>query len=149
MNALIISDCPNGSTFDQITNLRDSIKRLDAKVDLLVFAEDGVYFNDRIVSENHSEILFLEPILRKKRYDLVAISLGLEYLRRLFLKNPNLVDFLEEHSPQTKAYIFGASTLLAQIDKDSHIQIYLYPRPGVSKLTKEFKKAILSSLKKS
>jgi hypothetical protein len=148
LNVLIVSDDPKGVLFDQITGFRETIQKLDNDVDLLAFSESDIFFNDRIVKKRESNIRFLEATLRGKSYGLVAVSVGLDHAKKLFLEKPNILDFLKKYSPQTKAYVFGAFSILGQIEKDSGIQVFLYSRHGVAKLTREFKNDIVGLIKR-
>jgi len=144
----MISDDPKGLLFGQITNLKETIQELKSNVDLLLFSETDVLLNDRILNGKASSVHFLEATLRRKSFDLIAVSMERDHLKELFLGKPSILDFLKEYSPQTKVYVFGASSLLDQIEKDSGIQLFLYPRRGVSKLTKEFKDDLVGFVKR-
>jgi len=148
LNVLIISDDPKGQLFGQISGLRDTVRGLKSNVDLLVFSETYVLLNGKILRGTGSRVHFLEDILHRKSFDLVAVSLELDHLKDLFLRKPNILDFLKKHSPQARVYFFGASSVLGQIEKNSSIQLFLYPRRGVSKLTKEFKNDIVDFVKR-
>lgn len=81
-------------------------------------------------------------------HDLVVISLELHNLKRLFLEKPSILDFLKNRSPNTRVYVFGASSIINRIEKNSGIHLSLYPRLGVAKLTCELKNDLIDYIKR-
>jgi hypothetical protein len=54
-----------------------------------------------------------------------------------------MLDMIKDASPETTLFLFGASSVLKKLGKQSSDHVFLYPRPGVSKLTIEFKNDVI------
>jgi hypothetical protein len=149
LNVLIIADDPESTLFHQISILEDAIKETGANVDSLIFSTRGAFFNKRkLQKKRHAEAYLLEPILNEKAYVLIAVSLGLSNLKKLFLEEPNALHFSKKFAPEARMYVFGASSILCKIKRDSNVSPFVYPRPGVARLTREFKDDLVNYLKK-
>ena len=121
------------------------------KADLLVFSEKGVFFNKKIVShKSEAAIDSIQDVLTKNAYSIVVISLTLYNLRRLLSDGGDIIGLVEKYSPGVVAFIFGSPNSLAKL-KGNHpnASFFYYPRPGVNKLTRQFKKDLLDYLQKS
>jgi hypothetical protein len=143
LKVLIISDDPESKLFYQITSLRKAIQELGENVDLLVLSDKGTFLNKKRIDEKVREnSRFLKLISREKPYAVIVVSLELNNLKKLFLEKPNIFHFLRNCSPMTRTYVSGASSVL------SKIPLLVYPRPGVTKLTRKFKEDLIDYIKK-
>jgi hypothetical protein len=152
MNVLIISDDPLRKSFCQILSLKQSIEDLIRKqVDLIAFSSDGVFLNQKRMSRDLSTDAILNTLrntLKRKAYLVCIISLRLKYFKRVFLEGWNILDLIEKTSPQATVFIFGASSILNNVQIEQKVQpIFFYSRHGVAKLTKEFKNEIIRRIK--
>jgi len=149
MGILIISDEIESKSFGQILSLKREIQGLRRnRVDLFVFSNKGILVNhEKIGEETDNPINILKKLLRKKTYDLIVISLKLVNLRRLFSQKRNVLNMIEMNSPQTNIFLFGASSTLDKLKEKRTKNVFLYARPGVSKLTKEFRNDVIDYIK--
>jgi hypothetical protein len=149
MKCLIISDEPEQVSFNQILKLETDIKKMVKKqVDLVTFSRNGVFLNGKLIKsgtrpEMHDVV---KQILKKMRYSLFVISLESNNLEQLLSNESNLIELIYATSPNATVFIFGASRMLEKISPKE--KVFLYPRVGVSKLTKEFRAAVLSHVEK-
>jgi hypothetical protein len=149
VNVLIIADDPEAPAFDQITKLRKAIQELVGKVDLLALSREGIFFNQKKTSgKDDTDIGSVQSILANRRYTLIIVSLGTDNLKKLFFEKSNIMQFLRNSPSRISMYVFGASRVLNEIETSRSVDLFLYSRPGVSKLTQEFKNAILNYIKK-
>jgi hypothetical protein len=149
MKVLMIADDPKAPAFDQIIGLRKAVQELVGKVDLLVFSKEGILFNQKkIGEEGGTNIESAQNILAKKRYTLIIVSLGTDNLRKMFSEKSNVMQFLRNSSSRVRMYVFGASEVLNEILTSRSVDLFQYSRPGVAKLTQEFRNAILDYIKK-
>lgn len=148
MNVLIVSDDPERKSFRQILNLRREIRGLGRhKVDLLLFSNNGLFLNQDQIGKKANATVIFESVLRERTYGLIAISLKSSNLWKLFPEKRTILDAIEENSPQTDTFIFGASSVLERLDKERAANLFLYSRPGVGKLTRDFKKDLIGRIK--
>jgi len=150
MNILIVSDEPERKSFGQILSLKKEIQELNRdKVDLFVISTKGIFLNEKQIGKEAGIFLkLLERLLIEKTYDLIVVSLELNNLEKLFLQKRGFLDLIRDISPQTDAFLFGASRVLDILEKGRMIRVFLYRRPGVSKLTLEFKNDVINYVKK-
>ncbi len=150
MNVLMISDEPERKSFGQILSLKEQIEGLVRnKVDSLVFSDKGVFLNkERIGKEAGIALRLVESLLKERTYGLIVISLELHNLGKLFPEKEDILDLIADTSPQTATFLFGASSILDKLDKRKTIHVFLYSRPGVSKLTKEFRNDVIDYIKR-
>lgn len=152
MGVLIISDYPDNKLFRQILILKNEVENLTKKqVDLITFSSLGVFLNRKqIITEiRKSTILnLLHKNLKRKTYLVYIISLTRKYLELILPAQQNILDLINKISPNATVFIFGASSILNDIKIEQKVQhVFFYPRPGVNKLTKEFKKRIIGRIK--
>ncbi len=149
MNVLMISDETESQSFGQILSLIGEIQKFCGnKVDLLTFSNKGILLNQaRIGKKAYKAVELLERVLSEKKYDLIVVSLKLSNLRELFPEKRNILDSIEDISPQTATFLFGASSVITKLNKEMPIRVFLYSRPGVSKLTRDFKNEIIDYVK--
>jgi hypothetical protein len=149
MKVLIIADDPSAPAFDQITRLRKNIQELVGKVDLLTFSRKFVFFNQEKMSEKgDTNIGSVQSILANSSYALVIVSLGTDNLRKLFFEKSNIMQYLRNSPSRVSLYVFGASRVLREIETNRNVDLFPFSRPGVAKLTQEFKNAILGHIRK-
>jgi len=149
MNVLIISDETESKSFGQILSLKREIQESDRnKVDLFIFSKKGIFFNQELVEkEADKTVKLVERLLGENTYGVIIVSLKLNNLRELFPEKRNILDLIENTFPQTDIFLFGASSVLKKLDKERTNRVFLYPRPGVSKLTREFKNDVIDYVK--
>jgi len=148
VNVLIIADDPEAPAFDQVTKLRKAIQELVEKVDLLAFSREGIFFNQRKTSrKDNTDIGSVQSIIANRKYTLIIVSLGTDNLK-LFFEKSNIMQFLRNSPSRIRMYVFGASRVLNEIETSGSVDLFPYSRPGVAKLTQEFKNAILNYVKK-
>ena len=149
MRTLIISDEIDSKSFDQILSLKMEIQGLCRnQVDLFVFSNKGILMNrEQIGEETDNAIEILKKLLGETTYDLIVISLKLVNLRRLFPEKRNVLNMIEMNSPQTSIFLFGASSILDKLKEKRIKNVFLYSRPGVSKLTREFRNDVIDYIK--
>jgi len=149
MRALMISDDPERKSFAQMLGLKKEIQNLHRKVDLFTFSKAGILLNQEHFAKEQGMVAeSLERLLRGKTYSEIIISLSLKNLRTLFPVEEDVVDTIEEISPETSVFIFGASSILQRLAKRKAPNVFLYYRPGVSKLTREFKNDVISHIER-
>lgn len=149
MKVLIIADDPRAPAFDQITRLRKNIQELVGKVDLFTFSRKFVFFNQEKMSEKgDTNIGSVQSMLANSSYALVIVSLGTDNLRKLFFEKSSIMQYLRNSSSRVSLYVFGASRVLREIETNRNVDLFLFSRPGVAKLTQEFKNAILGHIRK-
>ena len=149
VKVLVIADDPEAPAFDQIIGLRKAIRELVGKVDLLVFSKKCILFNQKKINEKDStDIGSVQNILVKKRYPLIIVSLGTDNLKKLFFEKSNIMQYLRNSPSRVRMYVFGASKVLNEIVTSRNVDLFPYSRPGVAKLTQEFKNAILDYVRK-
>lgn len=149
MNILMISDETESKSFGQILSLKGEIQKFCGnKVDLFTFSNNGIFLNQaRIGKKAYKVVELIEGVLGEKTYDLIVVSLKLSNLRELFPKKRNILDSIEDISPQTTTFLFGASSVINKLNKEKPIRVFLYSRPGVSKLTREFRNDVIDYIK--
>ena len=146
MNILIISDEPTLESFRQILALKRDIEDITKKqVDLITFSHNRVFLNQKPAAGSNEILTTLETALKRKKYSVLIISLTLKYLKQLFPEGFNILDLIDNISPETTVFIFGAKSLLKTIGKRK--QVFSHPRRGVAKLTQEFKDQIIAYIK--
>ena len=145
MNILLISDEPERKTFDQITILKKEMERVGRnEVDSFIFSKEGIFLNQEQIGKKASIALkLLERLIVGKKFDLLVISLKLNNLKKLFLEKRSILDLIKNISPTTDIFLFGASSVIKTLDKEKTNHVFLYSRPGVSKLTIEFKNDLI------
>ena len=149
MKVLIIADEPEAPAFDQIIGLRKAIEELVGKVDLLAFSKDGIFFNQKKISEiGDTNIGSAQNILAKKRYTLIIVSLAVDNLKKLFFEKSNIVQYLRNSPSRVRMYVFGASGLPDEIVTSRSVDLFPYSRQGAVKSTQEFKNAVLAYIRK-
>ena len=149
MKVLIIADEPEAPAFDQIIGLRKAIEELVGKVDLLAFSKDGIFFNQKKISEiGDTNIGSAQNILAKKRYILIIVSLAVDNLKKLFFEKSNIVQYLRNSPSRVRMYVFGASGLPDEIVTSRSVDLFPYSRQGAVKSTQEFKDAVLAYIRK-
>ena len=149
MKVLVIADDPEAPAFEQITGLQKTIEELTGKVDMLTVSKTGICFNKRKIGEKAGmDIGSVQNLLASKRYSLVIVSLETDNLTKLFFGKSNIMQLLRNSPSRVRMYVFGASKVLNEIAKSRMVDIFSYSRPGVAKITKEFKNAILDYVKK-
>lgn len=147
MNVLIISDDSELSSFDEILSLKQAIQRLHVKVDTLILSSGGIFWN-KSGKRDITAIKLLADLLHEKDLDLIGVSLTVANLEQLCIVRPSILDLVEQISPQTDFFIFGASSVLTKIEKDRKTKIFLYKRRGVAKITNEFRMNLLDRINK-
>lgn len=150
MNILLISNDPERVSFGQILKLKKQIESLRAKrVDLVSISQNGIFFNSKILERTFARnklLSTLEEIIRKN-YHVIIISLTLQYLKGLFESDPNILDLAGKFCPGASIFIFGASSIRSLLEKQDKIGVRFYHRPGVSRLTQQFKHDIINHIK--
>ncbi len=147
MPILIISDDPERMSFSQILILKQKIQRLFPKVDLFIFSKGNILLNQKLIGKTKDiAIRVLENILKKKKYNTIIISLSLNNLKKFLPKKRNVLEIIKEVSPRTDIFIFGASSLLNKLKKEELQNVFLFSRPGVNKLTIEFRNTVINHL---
>lgn len=152
MNVLIVSDVPSRDSFNQILILKNEIQENCAcNVDLLAFDDGKLILNGRPIGETQGEQFFalFGRLLTEKSHSLIIFSLEKINLNRIFGIDKNVLKLIGKFVPEAAVYVFGASTVLANIAKPKGLQLFLYPRPGVSKLTAELKKDVVERIRRS
>lgn len=153
MKILMISDHPERPSFHQIENLREVLQsKLQQKIDLLVFSQKYFIYKEQKIKENDvAQILKeLESIIDRGLYSLYVVSLEKSNSEKLFFsKEQNLLKMISKHPNKSTILIFTAQSVLNHIEEINELQkleLYLFPRRGVSKISKEFKQQILKML---
>lgn len=149
MNILLISDEPERESFCQITSLKKEMQGLArSNVDLFVFSNKGIFLNQKQIGEKASLALkLLERLISEKKPDLVVVSLKLNNLKKLFPEKLNILDLIKSTSHKTDIFLFGAASVIDRLEKERN-RVFSYSRPGVSKLTSEFKNDLIDYIKK-
>jgi len=149
LKVLMITDDPEAPAFEQITGLRTSVQELVGKIDLLVFSKDSIFFNQKKISEKgDTNVGSAQNILGKKRYTLIIVSLETDNLKKLFFERSNIMQYLRNSPSRVSMYVFGASKVLSEIEASRSVDLFKYSRPGVAKLTQEFRNAVLDYIRK-
>jgi hypothetical protein len=149
VKVLIIADEPEAPAFDQIIELRKAIQELAVKVDLLAFSEEGIFFNQKKISEKgDTNIGSAQNILAKKRYALIIVSLAADNLKKLFFEKSNIMQYLRNAPSRVRMYVFGASSIPDEIVTSRNVDLFPYSRQGAAKSTQKFKNAILEYIRK-
>ena len=154
MNVLIVSDNPASKSFLPILRLKEDMEELIRKqIDLIAFSSNGILLNQRLIRKESSLDAIrstFEKIFEKKVYQVCIFSLTSEYLGRVFLGEWNLLNLINKNSPQAALFVFGASKMLNKLRTEHRTRsIFLFPRPGVAKLTREFRDKIIKYIKNS
>jgi hypothetical protein len=145
----MIADEPETPAFEQIIRLRKSIQDLVGKVDLLVFSRDGIFFNQKKISEKgDTNIGSIQNILANKRYTLIIASLGADNLRKMFFEKSNIMQYLRNSPSRVRMYVFGASEIPDEIVTSRSVDLFPFSRQGATRSTKEFENAILDYIRK-
>lgn len=148
MGVLIISDEPEKSSFHQIHLLKKEIQALGEKVDIITLTSNRIWLNEKEIASDLTLMAFLEKRLLEEKYQIIAVSLVLKNFKRLFSDSNNIVDTVEKLSSETEIFIFGGYSLLKEMEKDKVDNLFLYQRPGVSKVTKQFKRDLVKHIEK-
>lgn len=147
MKVLLISDNPSQKTFHQIRKLTQNIRDMGHKVDLLALLEEGYQFNRKNVKESKTALDMLERVAKNDGYEAVAISLTKNNLERIFGEKNSAVELLGSITPQTHVFVFGALSILRNISDEEATRVHLCTRPGVDKLTREFRNTLIEYLR--
>jgi hypothetical protein len=149
MNILLISDEPEKKTFEQITILKKEMEQAGRNgVDSFIFSKEGIFLNQKQIGKKANITLkLLEIVISRKKYDLLVISLKLSILKNLFLEKRSILEIINNLSPKTNIFLFGASSVIDRLEKEKTNHVFLYSRPGVSKLTSEFKNDLIGYIK--
>jgi len=150
MKILIISDNPERKSFRPIEVLKDFLQnKAQKKVDLFALSPKSLFLNGKVISKrtDASKVLEeLEAILRKGLYSLYIISLEAHNLKKIFpSKKKNFLDMVDAYSKNSTVFVFGAPSMLNNIKENCgklQVNLFLKPRPGVAKITKELKEQI-------
>ncbi len=148
MNILIVSDNPASRSFLPILRLKEDIEELIGnQTDLIALSSNGILFNQSLTRKEPSlEIIHsaFKNILEKKVYRVYVFSLISKYLDCLFSGEADLLNLIHENSPQAALFVFGASKMLSSLRTERGIRdLFLFPRPGVAKLTSGFRNEVL------
>ena len=152
LHALLISDNPEKALFFQILKLQEDLEILGCKVERISFSPQGLDFNHKNIFKRldyESIETLLNKILKKKNYSIWAISLSQEYLDLLMKNNGGILDLILGSSLNIHVFVFGSAKILGSIRaRESKIpSLSLFRRSGVSKVTSEFKSAIIEHAK--
>ena len=139
MNVLLISDNPENKTFYEVVSLKRAIQECGADVDLLTFSDTRISFNGK-KAEKDSGSEILRIVLKRKPYGVVVITLKLGNLRKFLEKGLN---DLRNCPKYPCIFVFGAGSALKEIEREGGVNLFLYSRPGVAKLTQGFKNDVL------
>ncbi len=155
MKILMISDNPERPSFHQIENLREVLQsKLQKKIDLLVFSQKFFIFNEQKIEKHTFTQLLneLKLILDRGLYSLFVISLEKSNGEKLFFsKDNNILDMISKYRDKSTVLIFTAQSVLNHVKEiNEHnkleLKLYLFPRRGVSKISREFKQQVLKML---
>jgi hypothetical protein len=149
MNILLISDDPERKSFGQIASLKKQMQgRGRNNVDLFIFSNKGIFLNQGKIGKKASLALtLLERLISEKKHDLIVVSLKLNNLKKLFPEKWNILDLIKRTSHKTDIFLFGAASVIDRLEKERKNRVFLYSRPGVSKLTSEFKNDLIAYIK--
>lgn len=154
MKTLIISDNPERQSFRQIEIFKDFLQnKVQNRVDIFALSSKSLLFNNRVISKRTNALRVLEEIeavLKRGLYSFYIVSLEAENLKKIFpFEKANFLKMAEKHSKNSNIFIFGAPSILNNIEKFREklkVNVFLTPRHGVAKITDEFKKQILNSV---
>jgi hypothetical protein len=149
MGVLIISDEPEKPSFHQIQLLKEEIQALGEKVDLVTLTSTTICLNEKEIRKNSILMTFLEQRLLEKKYSTIVVSLVLKNLKRLFSDSNNIVDIVQRLASETEIFVFGGHSLLKEVKKDKSSNLFLYQRPGVGKVTKQFKQDLVDHIERA
>ena len=145
MKVVIVSDDPDGPSFYPIRKFKVEIEGLLGKrVDLISISQKAIYLDKTKklnISDNTDMKKRLKEIFQTMNYNFYIFSLNSDNLSILLGNKSNILDFIE--SSGVEIYVFGAWSKLKSFQWGD---IHLFRRPGVSKLTKEFKERVLSKM---
>lgn len=144
MPFLIISDESKRPSFRPIEVFRKELMAIkNSKVDLFIY-DNTITLEKSKKSKKNCELL-LEEISNTK-YDVIIVSLQLQNLKKILLKKSNILKNVTAKSPNSTVFIYGAKSVLKRIPKEKNLDIRMYTRKGVAKLTQEFKEDILEHI---
>jgi len=153
MKILMISDYPERPSFHQIKNLREVLQsKLQQKIDLAVFSPKSFIYNEQKIVKYYvvQTLNELESIIDRGLYSLYVVSLEKTNSEKLFFsKEENLLRMISKNPAKTPILIFAAQSVLShikEINEHQKLELYIFPRRGVSKISKEFKQQILKML---
>ena len=69
--------------------------------------------------------------------------MGTGNLKKLFFEKSNIMQYLRNSPSRVRMSVFGASKVLNEILTSRSVNLFPYSRPGVAKLTPEFRNAVL------
>lgn len=150
MKTLIISDESHKESFRQIKNISDLIeKENNSSVDTLIISEDAIYLNGQNVTKETDYLIDFEAINRildKGRYELCFISLISKTFKPLLSSNGKFFELAERYFKASMMFIFCAPSVISKIEKyceKKQINLYLEPRYGVARISRNLKGRIL------
>jgi len=149
MKVILITDDPDLKSFEGIVGLIRQIESLGVKtIDLVCYSQQNVFFNCRGQASSQRTSISLENILKRKKYELIIVSLKLENLRKLALCKKSIFVLFKKICPNSAVFVFGAKTAvvrLKQFVESGTIRIVY--RHGVTKVTREFNQAVIDYIK--
>ena len=141
MKVIIVSDDPESQLYHQIIKLKKDIEKIIyTPVDVISLSTKNIIvdINRNIKISKESNIKKqLEEIFQKIKYDFYIFSLNKNHITLLFKNKINILDQLDTNA---EIFIFGAWSEIRSLKGKN---IHIFRRPGVSKLTKQFKENIL------
>lgn len=154
LNVLIITDDPSSPSFRSIRLLRDEIKMINqTNVDLLTISRWNVQFNGKQQKLAQGIAMgitkAIEQGITRELYDIFVISLSKDHLSIMLSGKKPVLDFIIRNFPKAAVFIFGSSSLFDKIKLEPEQYVLLCPRPGVSKITVDFKNNLLNYIAKN
>ena len=153
MRVLMISDQLERKSFCQIESLKDALQnKTQQKIDLFVFSKESFLFNGQKTKEIDvfQTLKKLESIIDSGRYSLYVVSLEKLNIEKLFFSSSeNILLKISKNLDEVTMMIFAAQSVLNRIKElpiDQKINLFFFPRRGVSKTSKQFTKQILKML---
>jgi len=152
-NILIIADDPSSPTFRSIDHLKKEIMaEKKSNIDLLTISNGDIRFNEKQQRVEKDVTTGIRKIIEQKtnsiKYNLIIISLSKGNLIRILSGKEAVLDFLIRTSLKVAVFIFGSSSLFSLIKQFPENHVVICPRPGVSKITINFKNKILDYIAK-
>jgi hypothetical protein len=152
MKVLLVSDDPQKDKFVEIVGLAKQIENVGVKIiDVFCLCENTMnFFNCEIGEESLKQgtpSATLETILKKRRYELIVISLKSDSLEKLVLGEKSIIDLFKRICPKATVFIFSGTSVFEKLKLESSESIYAYDRHGVAKVTREFNAAIISHIR--
>jgi len=155
MKILMISDYPERPSFHQIEKLRKNLQaKSQQKIDLLVFSSKSLIYNEQKMKESDVAQIFKElaSIIDRGLYSHYVVSLEKSNSEKVFFsEEENILKMISENPVKSSILIFAAQSVLNHIKEINArqklgLELCLFPRRGVSKISKEFKQQILEML---